>query len=200
MVDKSRTHARTHIHASLVPRLLVLSAHQEPGYEATYTHAHSHKHTHIPLSIWLPFPGVQQLQDGVYLRVAAVLESNLNPNPTGADRGEVVVVGDRMREVILDQVVGRGGMRRTRLEERDGPSLIEQHNTRTASSLGLAFPRPRPAFCHSVCKSEAKLGLHLKRYTVCRCQVCHKETVTSSFILWLGTRAPKNLKKHSTVK
>lgn len=84
-------------------------------------------HTHTPLSIWLPFPGVQQLQDGVYLRVAAVLESNLNPNPTGANRGEVMVVGDRMREVVLDQVVGRGGMRRTRLEERDGPSLIEQH-------------------------------------------------------------------------
>ena len=110
---------------------------------------HTRTHTHIPLSIWLPFPGVQQLQDGVYLQVAAVLESNVNPNPTGADRGEVMVVGDRMREVILDQVVGRGGMRRTRLEERDGPSLIEQHNTRTASSLGLAFPRPRPAFRHS---------------------------------------------------
>lgn len=90
-------------------------------------HARAHTQTHTPLSIWLPFPGVQQLQDGVYLRVAAVLESNLNPDPTGADRGEVMVVGDRMREVVLDQVIGRGGMRRTRLEERDGPSLIEQH-------------------------------------------------------------------------
>lgn len=47
MVDKSRTHARTHIHASLVPRLSVLSAHQEPGYEATYTHAHAHTHTDL---------------------------------------------------------------------------------------------------------------------------------------------------------
>ena len=130
---RTRTHTHTHTHARTHTHTHACTHAHTHTHACTHAHTHTrmhaHTHTHTPLSIWMPLPGMQQLQYGVYLRVAAVLESNLNSNPTGADSGKVMVVGDWVREVVLNQVIGRGGMRRTRLEERDGPVTNEQHNT-----------------------------------------------------------------------